>query len=363
MRILCVIDDLGSGGAQRQLVNLALGFKERGHEVSFLVYHPADFFYENLIKNDIKVFRIICPNYIKRFIKMRRFIRKGKFDAVLSFLEAANFICELAGLPWRKWMLIVGERSANPAILKSFKLRFYRWLHFFADYLVANSYENLKMVRKVNPLLSSKKCKVIYNIVDFEKWKPDDKYTLRKDGKFRLVVAASHQYLKNLIGLIKAVQLLSEKEKEQLVVEWYGDKINENYFDNSYPEAIELINKLKLQLNFNFHSATHDLPLIVKSADAVGLFSFYEGLPNIVCEAMVAGKPVIASNVSDIKILIKNDQFICDPGNPESIKSVISYLLSCNKHELNEICNQNKILGYSLFNKEKNVSKYLRLME
>ena len=35
MNILCVIDILGSGGAQRQLVNIAIGFKERGHTVSF----------------------------------------------------------------------------------------------------------------------------------------------------------------------------------------------------------------------------------------------------------------------------------------------------------------------------------------
>lgn len=29
MKILCVIDSLGSGGAQRQLVNLALAFKDK----------------------------------------------------------------------------------------------------------------------------------------------------------------------------------------------------------------------------------------------------------------------------------------------------------------------------------------------
>lgn len=33
MKILCVIDSLGSGGAQRQLVSLAKGFKEKGNEV------------------------------------------------------------------------------------------------------------------------------------------------------------------------------------------------------------------------------------------------------------------------------------------------------------------------------------------
>src|SRR5690554_3748145 len=133
MKILCVIDSLGSGGAQRQLVNLALAFKDKGHKVSFLVYHSEPFYYATLEEQGINVLEVIEPSYIKRLLKMRRVIRNGKYDSVLSFLEAANFICEVSGFPFRKWRLVVGERSANPAILKSFKLRFYRFFHIFAE--------------------------------------------------------------------------------------------------------------------------------------------------------------------------------------------------------------------------------------
>ena len=42
MRILCVIDSLGSGGAQRQMVNLAVGFKSKGHQV--VVWFDFDVF-------------------------------------------------------------------------------------------------------------------------------------------------------------------------------------------------------------------------------------------------------------------------------------------------------------------------------
>ena len=43
-RILCFIDSLGAGGAQRQLVNLAFGLKKRDYIVSFLVYLVDDFY-------------------------------------------------------------------------------------------------------------------------------------------------------------------------------------------------------------------------------------------------------------------------------------------------------------------------------
>ncbi|PKP40931.1 MAG: hypothetical protein CVT96_07360, partial [Bacteroidetes bacterium HGW-Bacteroidetes-13] len=96
MKILCVIDSLGSGGAQRQLVNLAIGFKEKEHEVSFLVYHNLNFFQKQLDEAQIKIHYIVEPNYLKRLLKFRKFLRRGNQDAVLSFLEASNFMCEIA---------------------------------------------------------------------------------------------------------------------------------------------------------------------------------------------------------------------------------------------------------------------------
>jgi len=363
MKILCVIDSLGSGGAQRQLVNMAVGFKEKGHNVLFLVYHSKNFFKEILGENNISIYEIIEPNYFKRLIKMRHFIRNGRFDSVLSFLEGANLICEITGLPWRKWKLVVGERSANPAILKSIKLRAYRWSHLFADHVVANSFENIKIVRKSNPLLSTKKCHVIYNIVDFEKWKPDENYIPLKDGKFKIVVAASHRYLKNLKNVILGVNLLTDEEKNKLIIEWYGDNIEGDYFDKSYPEALELIEKLKLQNQFRFYPATYELPTIVKKADAVGLFSFYEGLPNAVCEAMFAGKPVIVTNISDVPLLINDEKLICDPESPDSVKNAFSYLLSCNSPKINKIVEENRKKALALFNKEKIINQYIELIK
>lgn len=44
MKILCFIDNLGSGGAQRRFTNLAVLFRKAGHQISFLTYSEGDFF-------------------------------------------------------------------------------------------------------------------------------------------------------------------------------------------------------------------------------------------------------------------------------------------------------------------------------
>lgn len=359
MRILCVIDSLGSGGAQRQLVNLAVAFKERGHQVRFAVYHQENFFKGLLDEQYIKVDVISEPSYVKRLFKFRKYIRKGNFDAVLSFLEAANFICEFAGLPWKRWTLVVGERSANPNILKSFKLKFYRWFHLFSDFVVSNSYENLKLVKQINPLLSSGKGKVIYNMVDFDHWSIDNEYVPLRDGKLLLIVVASHRYLKNAKGLIEAVEGLRDEEKQKIKIEWYGNVS----LDNSNKEAINLVHKYSLEHIITFHKATLAINQKMKKADAIGLFSFYEGLPNVLCEAMVMGKPIVTSAVSDIPLLIKDKQLLFNPYDTDDISKVLSYLISLKAEELLELGERNKMMNKKLFYKEAIVSEYLSLLE
>lgn len=358
MNILCVIDSLGSGGAQRQLVNLALAFQEKGHHVDFLVYHSDPFYYQLLSENKIKIIEVLEKNYIKRLIRMRQIIRTGKYDTVLSFLEAASFICTIAGFPYRKWTLIVGERSANPNIFKSFKLKLYRWFHIFVSAVVANSHENIKMVKKINPILCDKKLHVIYNLIDFNKWQPNSTdYIYRKNRKFNLTVVASHQYLKNLNGLVEAVNLLSDEQKKVLNIHWYGG----DRPDHSKLEAIEKISKYKLDEIFNFHEPTLEIATKVNQADAIGLFSFYEGLPNVICEAMVNAKPVIASGISDVGILIEK-RFTFDPHDPEQIAEKIRYLLSLDETVLREIGEKNHRSALKLFDKESLVQNYISIM-
>jgi len=360
MNILCVIDSLGSGGAQRQLVELALGLKKEGHLVSFLTYHPQDFYKELLIAEGISIHCIQEPSYIKRLLKMRYYMRTGKFDNVISFLEASCFISEIAGFPYRDWRLIVGERSANPNILKSFKLRFYRWFHLFASYIVANSDANLKMVKQINPFLLDSKCKVIYNALDLDKWSPDDSYYSFGHNKVRIVIAASHQRLKNLKGLIEAVNLLTEEEKEKLEIEWYGD----HGFDSSYDEGQNLIKEYGLLKVFKFYDATLEIRKKFLSADVIGLFSHHEGLPNAICEGMALGKPILATTVSDLPLIIDNScGFLCDSRDPSDISHKIKMYLSMDYDQMKIMGNNSRKRALNLFSKDNILNQYKNLLK
>jgi glycosyltransferase involved in cell wall biosynthesis len=303
------------------------------------------------------------PRLLNRLLRIRKKIRGGGYDAVLSFLEAPNFICELAGLPGRKWKLVVGERNSDPSITRSLKLFIYRWFHLFADHIVSNSYSNLNQVYAVCPVLARKKGMVIYNIVDFNVWKPDESDFLRKDSQFLLLVSARHADQKNLRGLAEAVSLLPETDKSRLKIEWYGDRIEEPFIDDSYSNGIARIKSLDLSGIFSFHPATHDITAKIRKATVVGLFSHYEGLPNSILEAMSCGRPVISSGVSDIpRFLNYNSRLLCNPEDPHSIKKCIEYVMHLTAEDLISIGKKNYRLARTTFDREKILSSYLDLL-
>lgn len=362
MKILCVIDSLTSGGAQRQLVELSKALQKEHNDVSFLTYYSDEFYLKEISEFNIKYSCIIEPNYLIRLCKMRRYIRHGSYDVVISFLEASGFICQISGFPFRTWTLIVGERSANPNIKKSFKLILYRWFHFFSDFVVANSYKNLKIVKEISPFLSKRKCKVIYNSIDFNKWKSDPtNYVFRKNNKFILLIAASHQHLKNLDGLIEGVNLLSKSLKDQLHIHWYG----KSNMDNSYFLGKQKIKKYNLNSNFYFFDATLEIEERMKEADGIGLFSHYEGLPNTVCEGMALGKPIIATNVSDISLFIEDNVsgFLCEANDPSTIANSLEKLLELSEEEIINMGIANRKIAFKYFNIDSIVKEYQELWE
>lgn len=364
-KFLFVIDDLYSGGAQRQMVQLATALKNDGHEVCVLTYFERDFYGDMLKKSGIETICLPVSNPLKRILAFRQFIRRGNYAFVISYLGIPNFLCEFASIPTKKWKLVVNERSANPAILKSFKSIFIRFFHLFADLVLANSYANKEIVQKANPVLRHNKVKVIYNMIDLNEWKPLSEFQFRKNEKITLLVAASHRYLKNFSGLLKAVNLLDEREREKICIKWYGNNLTPPYYDESINDCRNYINENKLGNLIELYPATLDIKMAMQQADVVGLFSFFEGLPNAVCEGMALGKPIIASSISDIPKLVQDsvNGKLIDPHSPESIAEGLRFFIKAPETTLIEMGNQSRKRALQFFDQEMILLSYKEMLK
>ena len=365
MKILFVIDDLFSGGAQRQMVSLALALRKEDHQITVLTYFSRDFYGDILQGAGIQLKCLAISNPIMRILVFRKYIRKGDFNVVISYLGIPVFISELASIPYRKWKLIVNERSANPVILKSPKSILIRIFHLLADHVVSNSFANRDIVLKVNPFVPRSKMKVIYNMLDLDNWRPSNDFEFRKDGKLTIVVAASHRYLKNFMGLLKAVLLLGKPIREQIRISWYGNNMTEPYYDNSIVDCRNFIKDNKLSHLIEFQPASMQIKEAMLIADVIGLFSFFEGLPNAVCEGMALGKPILASAVSDVPLLIEDEVNgkLCNPNDVSSIAEGLRYLISQNNSVLEKMGKRNRAKAIELFDQKKILAQYLELIK
>jgi len=364
LKILCVIDDLTAGGAQRQLVNLAVGLKTLGHELSFLTYNKRTFYEDVLKKEGVQSYLIEEKNPIKRLFKFRKFIRGNHYNSVISFLGVPSFLASFAAFPTKDFTLIVGERSSNPVMKKSIKSKLIRLFYFKSDFIVANSFSNIELVKSILPWISENKFKVIYNGLNLNKFHLGTSFRFNSNPRFTILIAASYRKLKNLIGLIEAVQLLNKTDQDKLLIQWFGDKSLKGNNDSILESAIVLIEKYKLQDVFQLNDASHEVAEKMKLADAVGLFSFFEGLPNAICEGMASGKPIISSRISDIPLLINDNEngFICEAHIPQSIANAIRKMLSLNEIQLQNMGSLNRIKAEELFDEVKITKAYEKLL-
>src|SRR5690606_1351472 len=98
------------------------------------------------------------------------------------------------------------------------------------------------------------------------------------------------------------------------------------------------------------HPVTSNIDEKIIKADVVGLFSFYEGMPNIICEGMAYGKPVLCSNISDMSVILEHNlNQVFDPNKLETVVKGLRYYLKLNKADLLVLGNENLLRSKMLF--------------
>jgi glycosyltransferase involved in cell wall biosynthesis len=73
-----------------------------------------------------------------------------------------------------------------------------------------------------------------------------------------------------------------------------------------------------------------DIPNLLAAADVFAMPSLWEGLPLALLEAMLAGRPIVASRISGIPEAVTDDVegLLSTPGDIESLRQALGRLLS-----------------------------------
>jgi glycosyltransferase involved in cell wall biosynthesis len=67
-----------------------------------------------------------------------------------------------------------------------------------------------------------------------------------------------------------------------------------------------------------------DTPAFLKSIDYLVLPSESEGLPNVVLEAMAMGRPVVATRISDVPVLVSDTGLLVPPSDAEALAAALA---------------------------------------
>jgi glycosyltransferase involved in cell wall biosynthesis len=329
MKLLLIIDHFGSGGAQRQMVELACGLRCRGHAVEMFVYFPQhDFFRASLDEHQIVVHqrseeRGSSIGVLKRLAAV---MRSGAFDVAVSFLSTANIYAELVSVVAPGTRLVVSERTSFHDDKSAIGAFLRRLLHLLSDRVVANSETQAAWLRSRPWLRNSGSC--IYNGVDLRKFQRIESAPKSGTG-LRLLGVGRIGPEKNLINLITALSRFEEKFGYVPEVDWAGQRDSSRNGRRYCRRLDALLESLpSVRRSWRWLGLQSDIPRLLHEYHALIHPSLYEGLPNAVCEALAAGVPVLASNVCDHPLLVAEGYrgYLFDPRDPAGIAAAIAKL-------------------------------------
>lgn len=353
-KIICFTDNLSSGGAQRQMVGLACMLKERGYDVSVVLYYDTPFYKPLLDDAGIESTVVKNSNYIGRIWAMYTYFRKNKGATIISYQETPSLIACLLRPFIRCHKLIVSERNTTQNISKKDKLRF--WLYRFADWIVPNSHSQADFICNKYPKLKAK-VRTITNFVDTEYFRPATKQDYSNTRTNTVVVVGSHKPQKNFHRFVDAIKILQGKEVS-IRIKWYG--IFPEYID----EFRKYVSETGLDKEVEVYGPTQNIREVYQSADFFCLPSLFEGFPNVLCEAISTGLPIACSNVCDNPYILKEVGvgLLFNPLNVEDMADKLQQLVGMSDEEWQNVSTTSRCVAENIFSKKSFVEKYSKLI-
>lgn len=290
-KVLFLTSSLSKGGAETQLLKLALYLKSLHFEICIISLKSINEFDINYEKEGIPV--LFIQEWNKKPLKNLQIIyskiRDFKPDVVIAFMFIAIIFARLFKFIF-KYKLISSVR------IGVLPLKWY--LPFVLSYglddvLVYNS--NASKVNFEKKLFADKKGIVINNGIAIPKLE-DFQFKNNDPDPFIWVCLAHFRWNKDYNTLFKAVKLLKSYNFRLDIIGEYTDK-------NS---PLDYIKSLEIDSHVNVLGFKQNVSPYLNSANAFVLSSFSEGMPNALLEAMAYSKPVVVSDIQcNVEIINK----------------------------------------------------------
>lgn len=297
MKIALFIGGLYGGGAERVMCNLANHLFRKGHEIDIITMSESKSHYvlESGVHNSILLKESERKGKIrdslKRFCRLSRYIRKETRDCYVVMLPITTILLLL--LSNRKTAPIIAAERGDPSKYSRIVQLLLRKLANRAQLFVFQT-ETVRDWYKGR----IKDCVVIPNAINEQFIR--EEYTGNR--KPVIVGAGRLTEQKNFSLLITAfARVASEFPEYNLII--YGKGPKEN-------ELLSLVKSLDLSDRVSLPGQIDNMPEEMEKASMFVLSSDYEGMPNVLMEAMALGLPCVSTDCDGggAKFLIENDR-------------------------------------------------------
>ena len=303
------------------------------------------------------------PNNIKAFFELRKIIKEGQYDIISCNTPMGGIVTRLAAVGTKKkgaklYYTAHGFHCYKGAPVKN-------WLVFYPiEKMMAHLTDVLITISKEDYKLASKKFKTevkhLYGVgADENKYlsvTEEENTAFREEMGYdkRKVILCTGELNgnKNQTTLIRAVKLIVKKHPDVLLLlAGNGPK------EEDLREEIKSLGLEEHVVLLGYHT---DLEKYTNACDIVASVSFREGMPLNIMEAMICGKPVVASYNRGHRELIKHGKngYLAQPDNIGDICDKLLDLI-----EDQELCDRfskdakKRIQPYLMRSVEKNLKK------
>ena len=359
--IALFLPSLRGGGAEKVMVNLALGFVEQGLKVD-LVLAKAEGPYLSRVPEEVRVVDLGARRVLYSLPGLVRYLRRERPQAMLSALNYANIVAIWAKLLARvQTHLVVSEHntlSCSTQNASSVRVKLLPLLikifYPYADAVVAVSHGVAEDLITMTGL-PMEKVKVIYNPVItpelFAKAEEPLGHPWFRPGEPPVVLGVGRlTKQKDFPTLIRAFALVRKERPARLMILGEGEE---------RPKLETLARELGIEEDFVLPGFVENPYKYMKRASAFVLSSRWEGLPAVLIEALALGVPVISTNCpSGPAEILEHGKWGClvPVGEPHLLARAILEILQ------NDVRIPSHKTAWERFSKENAVIAYLQVL-